>query len=102
DNSVSFSGASSPRIKARIVLARDEFQTLASEEPEDGRGLAPGGGPAPLEGVRGVGHVCGLLGLGVDDVPTRCPTEPRGGGSSCRAGRPLLGEESLQGFPSDG
>ena len=61
-------------------LTGEEFQVLAAEEPEDGRGLALGGEAATLAGVRGVGHGCGLLGLDADDVPTGCPTEPRSGG----------------------
>jgi hypothetical protein len=37
-----------------------------------------------LAGVRGAAHECGLLGLGADDVPTGCPTEPRSGGLARR------------------
>ena len=56
------------------------LKVFASEEPEDGRGLARGGEAATLAGIRGVGHGCVLLGLDVNDVPTGCPTEPRSGG----------------------
>jgi hypothetical protein len=61
-------------------LASEEFQALAAEEAEDGGGLARRREAAALAGIRGDGHGNGLLGLDVDDVPTRCPTEPRSGG----------------------
>src|SRR5262249_16143298 len=61
-------------------FAGEEFQALAAEEAGDGGGLARGREAATLAGIRDVGHGYGLLGLDRDDVPIRCPTEPRSGG----------------------
>src|SRR5262249_9146116 len=61
-------------------LAGEEFPALAAEEAGDGGGRARGQEAGALAGRGGGGAGCGLLSLDADDVPTGCPTEPRGGG----------------------